>query len=252
MKRTLNFGLLLVCSIMMMISCRHKEVVQPASPANPTGNNNNNPNNPVNPNPNPNNPTNPADTGICFERDILPIFISNCAKGGCHDAATRSDGYRLTDYNSIVNSDDFEPGNAEDTKIYEAITDDDNDDRMPKAPNPRLLATQISLIRRWINEGAKNGTNCSSPCDSTNYKYSTAIKPMTDKYCVGCHNTASLQGGYAFDSYAGLKKVVDNGRLPGAVKHLAGYSPMPKGGAKLSACEIKQFEKWLADGAPNN
>lgn len=253
MIRTLKLGLLFVGGIMMMNSCTHKETVQPATPNTTTGGNNSNPGN-SNPNPNPNNPnpSNPVDTGICFERDILPIFISNCAKSGCHDAASRSDGYQLTDYNSIVNNDDFEPGDAEGTKIYEAITEDDNDDRMPRAPNPRLSTSQILMIGRWINEGAKNGTNCSSPCDSNNFKYSTDIRPLTEKYCQGCHNSTSLQGGYAFDSYAGLKKVVDNGRLLGAINHLGGYSPMPKGGVKLSACQIRQVEKWVADGAQNN
>ena len=33
------------------------------------------------------------DTSLCFERDILPIFISNCAKSGCHDASSHQEGF---------------------------------------------------------------------------------------------------------------------------------------------------------------
>ncbi len=41
-------------------------------------------------------------TTICFERDILPIFLSNCAMSGCHDAQSREGGYVLTSYETIT------------------------------------------------------------------------------------------------------------------------------------------------------
>ena len=31
-----------------------------------------------------------GNTTVCFETEILPIFQSNCAKSGCHDAITQS------------------------------------------------------------------------------------------------------------------------------------------------------------------
>ena len=34
-------------------------------------------------------------TAVCFESDVLPIFQSNCAKSGCHDAASHQDDYVL-------------------------------------------------------------------------------------------------------------------------------------------------------------
>src|SRR5690349_8075119 len=46
--------------------------------------------------------TNSGDTALCFERDILPIFQSNCAKSGCHDAASAQDGYVFTSYQTIT------------------------------------------------------------------------------------------------------------------------------------------------------
>lgn len=230
------------------IGCKHQDTPQPS-----TGNGNGtnptptpNPSPAPNPNPNPA----PADTALCFQRDILPIFLSNCAMSGCHDAVSRQEGFQFTDYNSIVGK-EFVAGNADATELYETITEDDEDKRMPPPPRPGLTANQIALIRRWINEGAKN-TACTSGCDSTNFKYSTAIKPLTEQYCKGCHNAAAPSAGIALDSYEGVKTVALNGRMMGAIKHMAGYKAMPQGGAKLSDCQILQVEKWVAGGAPNN
>ncbi len=192
-----------------------------------------------------------VDTGICFERDILPIFISNCAKAGCHDAISRQDGYQFTDYNSIT-SKDFIAGNASATELYEKITEDRTDKIMPPPPNNPLTNEQKELIRRWINEGAENSTNCGTKCDSNNYKFSTAILPMMNKYCVGCHSGATAPRGIVLDNYNGVTTEVNNGRLLGAVRHEAGYLQMPQGGNKLSDCEIRQIEKWIVAGALND
>lgn len=228
-RKPVLFGLLVALMISMVAACKHEP--------------------PVNPNPVPGGGT--TDTSICFERDILPIFISSCAKAGCHDAATAQDGYRFTNYASIL-AKGIKAGNPAGSKVYESITETDADERMPQAPNPPLSASQKELIRRWIAEGAKNTGNCTVPCDSTNFKYSTAIAPMMNKYCKGCHNSQSPSGGYALDSYDGVKVLALNGKLLGAIRHDVGFSPMPKGGAKLTDCEVAQVQKWIADGAINN
>jgi hypothetical protein len=38
----------------------------------------------------------------------------------------------------------------------------------------------------------------------------------------------------------------------GAITHSAGFTPMPKDAAQLSACTIAKIKKWIDDGAPNN
>lgn len=192
-----------------------------------------------------------VDTGICFTRDILPIFISNCAKAGCHDAQTRAEGYQLTDYNSIV-SKKFVPGNANATEIYEKITEDKPKDVMPPLPAAPLTAEQKLLIERWINEGAKNTTNCSSPCDTNKFKFGNDIQPIMDKYCKGCHTGASAPLGIMLDSYNGVSAIANNGKLVGSITHQAGFVAMPQGGSKLSDCEIKKVEKWIESGTLNN
>ena len=98
--------------------------------------------------------TPPIDTANpSFSNAILPIFIANCS--GCHNDNLANDGYNFTTYEKVI-AKKFYPGNPDDTKFYESITEDDEADRMPQAPNPRLSSGQILLIRNWILQGAPN------------------------------------------------------------------------------------------------
>lgn len=244
MKAELRKGIWMVCVCIAAVACRHDK--NNPAPAN-SGNNNNGSNNGGNSGNNNNN----NDTGLCFERDILPIFVSNCAKAGCHDATTQQDGFRFTDYNSIV-AKDFVAGNAAATELYEKITEDKPSEIMPPAPATPLTAAQVDLIGRWINEGAKNTTGCGTLCDSNNYAYAANVQPIFDKYCKGCHSGAAAPKGIMLDSYTGVKTAASGGRLLGSIKRSTGYTPMPQGGNKLSDCEMAQVEKWINAGTPNN
>lgn len=191
------------------------------------------------------------DTALCFERDILPIFISNCAKSGCHDAASRQEGYEFTSYATII-AKKFKAGDPDDTELYEKITEHDNDDRMPPAPLPRLTPAQQDLIRRWILMGAPNTTGCKNNCDTNRFTFNAGIQPLLTQHCRGCHSSSAPSGGIALDNYAGVQAVAADGRLLGAIRREPGFTPMPQGTLKLSDCKIRQVEKWIATGAPNN
>lgn len=187
---------------------------------------------------------------VCFD-DVLPIFKSSCAKAGCHDAITRQEGYVFDSYANIVKK-DIKPGNAAGSKVFKALTDPDEDDRMPRAPYPRLLPAQVQLIKDWIDQGAKNTTGCSTnACDTTLFTY-TAVKKIVDANCINCHSGNTPSGGLNYSTYAGLKSVADNGRLLGAISHTTGFTPMPMGQAKMEDCKITQVRKWIQSGAPNN
>jgi len=191
----------------------------------------------------------PADTGLCFERDILPIFISNCTMSGCHDAITRAEGYELDNYQNIV-SNGIVPGNAASSQLFQSLLNTGGGDPMP--PAGALSAAQIALIQQWINKGALDSGACATnKCDTNNYTYSGAISPMMQLYCVGCHSTASGPAGN-LANYNSVKVIALNGRLVGDISHSIGYNAMPKGGPQLSACQITQVEKWITAGALNN
>jgi uncharacterized membrane protein len=79
-------------------------------------------------------------------KEVLPIFTTNCAS--CH--GQKGEGFALTDYSSIVRS--VQPGNSSKSKVYQALTSTFN--LMP--PNNPLTTSQRTLIRLWIDQGAKN------------------------------------------------------------------------------------------------
>lgn len=187
---------------------------------------------------------------VCFESEILPIFQSNCAKSGCHDAASHNEGYVLDSYNNIIR-DGIRPGRATNSKIYKVLFETGND-KMPPPPNPDLTAEQKALIGRWINEGALNTTNCSTGCDTLNFTFNSNIKPILINNCTGCHGGSAPDNNMDFTTYAGVRPVALNGKLLGAITHAPGFSPMPKNAAKLSDCHITQVRKWIEAGAQDN
>lgn len=189
---------------------------------------------------------------IYFQQQVLPIFISNCAMSGCHDAASHRDEVILTDYNSIMRTGNVRPGNPGNSEIWEKISESDLDDRMPPIPRNPLSAEQKNIIKKWIMQGARNNSCVSASCDTANVTYSGSIKTIISNKCQGCHSSTAPSGGYDFSTYAGLKAKVNDGRLWGAVNHVSGYSPMPKNGNKLSVCELSQIKTWIDAGAPNN
>ena len=190
------------------------------------------------------------DPTICFERDILPIFISNCAKSGCHNASSGASGYVLDNYNDIIRK-GIVPGNVAASKIWESV--DMNIFGVTHMPVQAagLTTGQLDLLRRWIVAGAVDSGACANNCDSTNYTYSGAILPMMQLNCVGCHNSASAQGGSLAD-YSSIKAAAVSGRLIGDIKHTPGYNAMPLGGMQLSDCQVAQVTRWVAAGALDN
>lgn len=201
--------------------------------------------------PDPNPVTLPGgSTLVCFESQILPLFQSNCAKSGCHDAASRQKGYVFDTYANIVKK-DVTPGRAENSKVYKVLFET-GDKKMPRPPNPDLTPAQKALIGKWINEGARNTVNCGTSCDSSQFKYGANVAPLISTYCLGCHSGGAPSGGINLSTYIGVRNVALSGRLVGAVSHAPGYSPMPKNTGKLSPCQITQITKWVNAGALNN
>lgn len=194
-------------------------------------------------------PCNP-DTAY-FVNDVLPILISGCAMSGCHDAASASDGVVLTSYASVMNTADIRPGNPGDSDLYERITDDDLDDRMPPPPMAALSPEQIQTIRLWIAQGAKNNY-CDNGCDTTAFTFNAGILPLINNNCKGCHSGAQPSGNIRLEDYATIRQAAINGSLYGAVSHQPGFSPMPQNAAKLPDCNISQIRKWIENGTPNN
>jgi mono/diheme cytochrome c family protein len=94
------------------------------------------------------------------------------------------------------------------------------------------------------------GGTCDTTAAST---YSAVVLPILNSSCNSCHGgSASAGGGINLDTYTSVKAQVTNGKLMGSINHSAGYSAMPKNGAKMSACNIAKINRWIAAGSLNN
>ena len=90
-------------------------------------------------------------------------------------------------------------------------------------------------------------------CDTTAVSYSADIVPMLSTYCYACHdnlNAPSFGNNIKMEEYADVKNQSES--ILGAIKHDPQYSPMPKGGSKLSDCLIMKFEAWVNQGGVDN
>lgn len=94
--------------------------------------------------------------------NVLQIFESTCAGGGCHVGRSAS-GVRLDSYQAIIKSQGFQygeaivqTGNAEESPLINKIEDNPEfGSRMPLGRAP-LSEKDIKLIKSWINNGASN------------------------------------------------------------------------------------------------
>ena len=89
-------------------------------------------------------------------------------------------------------------------------------------------------------------------CDTMDMSYTDNIVPILSANCYVCHNQATNTANITLEGYANLMEYVNSGQLLGAIKHEAGYSPMPKNAPQLVQCNIEKIEAWIASGAPDN
>jgi hypothetical protein len=187
---------------------------------------------------------------VCFESDVLPIFQSNCTQSGCHNSTNRESGYDLSSYEGIVKR-GITPGSYRKSLLYNILVRPAG--AMPPKPYQILNDAQITTIALWIEQGALNTTNCASAsCDTTNVTFSGSVKPILENYCTGCHSGSSPSASISYATYDLTKPTAVSGALVGSVERTSGYSPMPKGGNKLSDCSIAVIKKWVALGAKND
>lgn len=186
---------------------------------------------------------------VCFEQEVYPLLVSSCTQSECHNSIDLAGNLDYTQIDGILKI--VHPGSYRKSKLYQVITDPFN--VMPPKPFEKLTKDQITTISLWIEQGANTKDTCLAElCDSSFVRYSTTIKPILDVFCNGCHTGSRPGGGIDYNTFAGVKATVNNGKLMGSIKRESGYSFMPKNGNKLSPCKIGQIQKWIDEGALNN
>jgi hypothetical protein len=186
---------------------------------------------------------------VYFASQFFPLIQSSCAMSGCHNTVSRAAGVVLTDYTNIMKV--VRAGDPNNSKLYKSLFS--SDDRMPRSPVPPFTQAQITMVYKWIQQGAKNNA-CSnavtSSCVTTNMSFANNILPIFASNCNGCHNATAPSGGINLTTYAGVKS--KSSRIVGSIAHSAGYIPMPSSTTKLSDCDINKITAWISQGAINN
>ena len=96
-----------------------------------------------------------------YHRDVRPIFQQHCQ--GCHQPAKPMGGYVMTSHADLFKKGDREQpgiiaGKPKESLLVEQITPKDGKFEMPKGKQDPLSARDLEIIRRWIEQGAKDDT----------------------------------------------------------------------------------------------
>jgi hypothetical protein len=99
----------------------------------------------------------PPQQGVSFLQEIQPILNARCAIVGCHAVPNPANGLDLSSYTNLMKGAGgvrvVIPNDAQNSTIIKRLEGREMP-RMPLVGTP-LSAEQITLIRKWIDEGAK-------------------------------------------------------------------------------------------------
>ena len=111
-----------------------------------------------------------ATPAVSYHRDVLPILRAHCQ--GCHQPAKASGTLDMTAVKNLMKGGEsgspaIVPGKPDESYLIEQITPADGEAAMPQNQKP-LADNEIALVRRWIEEGAKDDTpaDTSPPIDA--------------------------------------------------------------------------------------
>jgi len=198
---------------------------------------------------------------VCFEEQVLPVFMSSCGTTGCHSASDNHE-YVFTDYTNIMKA--IRAEKPDRSPAYIAITASHGEGMMP--PSEPLSQVNRMLIRAWIEQGALN-TTCQQTTDTTGTTDTTSyynafacferdVLPVLRSSCAmtSCHDAATHKDGYVFETYAStMKAVVAGSPLSSKLYEViteSGEDRMPPSPySSLSSAQIDTIYNWIARGA---
>jgi len=91
---------------------------------------------------------------VDFARDVQPILKTRCI--GCHGPAQQKNGFRLDRRSDAMRGGTIAvigPGNSAGSRLYQRLTGSEFGIQMP--PTGPLSATEVSIIKDWIDQGAE-------------------------------------------------------------------------------------------------
>ena len=111
-----------------------------------------------------------CDRQVSFTNQVKPILTSNCMK--CHDGTgegSKKSGFNVTSYETLMKGTKFGPvivpGDSSSSTLFRLVAHKadpkiqmppHHQDSMATKKLDPLTKKQISIIKAWINQGAKN------------------------------------------------------------------------------------------------
>ncbi len=99
----------------------------------------------------------PVETGLDFERDILPILDGCCFQ--CHGPERQESNYRLDVRKTALGTADYGdppivPGDSQASPLFQMVSGADDPRMPPHEAGAGLTDGQVELLRQWIDQGA--------------------------------------------------------------------------------------------------
>ncbi len=95
------------------------------------------------------------DAPISYNFQVKPILAEHCLKCHGQDEKQRKAKLRLDDRDNSLALKSIVPGKPDESELYKRLVTHDEDEIMPPPKEQRPLSQdQISLVRRWIEQGA--------------------------------------------------------------------------------------------------
>ena len=192
-----------------------------------------------------------------YQTQALAIIQTNCIS--CHKAGSGPDNvFNLTDRNHLVSARLVVPGKPDQSILFTEI----QSGAMP--PKKTLAAADQQVIENWITSAsgtpdAQKPRPSPPPADlDLQPTFKSLQAKVFEPLCVKCHSSQTKDpkgpdGGYAFDTYAGVLKSVNivNPTLS-LVYKFTKNKKMPRKKDPLNDIQEAALLLWLNNGAQDN
>lgn len=152
-------------------------------------------------------------TSVDFSRDIRPVLNQNCSS--CHGGVRQKGGVSFSFREEALGTgksgrQTIVPGDPDASELIKRVTSQDPETRMPFHAAP-LSAEQVSLLRRWIKQGAKWSDYWAfvppRPQPLPAVKHERWVRQPLDRFVLARLERESLQPSPEADKAALLRRV---------------------------------------------
>jgi hypothetical protein len=169
---------------------------------------------------------------VSFRSDVVPIMVAGGC--GCHNNGQAQRAIQFSKGDTIYY--DAILGRA---GLFETWV---NGGIHPGAGEINFKPNEVSIIKQWIKEGAKDDGGGCTVTGVVNY--TQKILPLYTSSCKGstCHAGSAVNLDYT--------KMVATKTTLANMMNSSGNSGHPGGRLSLSSCTVKIFNEWFAQGQP--